>query len=143
MKNLRRVLLVAAAAVIGVLAIQNTAFAQEDVPTPVTVDDAGSLYLLSPTWVKVITGLLLPILVGLLTKAEMNKVVKGVIGLVLSAASALVIRWTTLDGSLVFDQAALEDIVMIYGVQIATYLGIYRQGDLNQQSFMLPDKGVG
>lgn len=138
--NLLKRLLAAIAAVGLVILVPQTAFAQ-DVPAPVTVDDAGSVYLLSPTWVKIITGLLLPLLLALLTKVTLNPVIKGALGIVLAAATALLIRWTTLDGSLVFDQAALEDIFMVYGVQLLTYLGLYRQANLNAK--MAPRFGIG
>lgn len=140
MMNLRRLLIVTGLAVLGVLTLQNTAFAQDEL-APVTVEDAGSNFVLSPFLWKTITGILLPIVVYFVTKASGNPVFKGVVALVVAAIDALIIRWTKLDGSMVFDQAALQDIFHVYGIQMLIYLGILRKTTLDQK--VAPNFGLG
>lgn len=139
MTFIRKVLAACALVFLGVVVAPAIAFADE--VAPVTVDGAGSTYVLSPTVWKIVTGLALPFVIALITKASANPIFKGVVGIVVAAVDALVIRWTTLDGSMVFDQAALQDIFMVYGVQLLTYLGVYRQANLNAK--MAPNTGLG
>lgn len=122
--RLRRYLISVAVAMTAMFVMPSMAFADEG-GAPVVVEGSGSHYVLSPTVWKIVVGLVLPFLIGFITKQSMSSFAKGIVGIVVAAVSALVIRWTTLDGSMVFDSAALQDIFMVYGVQLLTYLGVY------------------
>lgn len=135
-----RKIIAAMVLVFGIIALPTVAFAQEEV-APVAVEGAGSTFVLSPFLWKTITGILLPIVVYLITKASGNAIFKGVVALVVAAVDALIIRWTALDGSMLFDQAALQDIFHVYGTQLLVYLGILRHTSLDQK--LAPNTGLG
>lgn len=138
--RLRLWLIAAILALVALLAMQNTAFAQDD-GAPILVEDAGNHFVLSPFLWKTITGILLPIVVYFVTKANGSAVFKGVVAIVVAAVDALIIRWTALDGSMLFDQAALQDIFHVYGIQMLIYLGVLRKTGLDQR--IAPNFGLG
>lgn len=115
-------------------------FAQDET-APVAAEDVGSQFVISsPTW-TIITGALLPIAIGLITKASANNTFQAIFGIVTAAVGALVIRATTVDGAAVFDQALIVDVALVYIPQIAAYLGVWKNLQLNQR--LAPNSGFG
>lgn len=147
MKTLRRVLAAAAVAVVALftLFMVSPASVYADgsswTAAPLTTEDVGSQFVItSPVW-TVLTGLLLPIVVGLITKASASNRFQAIVGIVVAAVGALVLRATTVDGAGVLDKALVLDIALVYIPQIASYLGIWKQFDLNQKT--APNSGLG
>lgn len=143
--RLRRVA-VAAFIFTGVLAVPSVALAQDDgteVVAPGIVD--GGEYIVSPQLWKLITAILIPVVVALLTKVNARPLVKGAIAIVISFIDALVLRAVTLpDGAAMFSQAMIEDVVYIYAIQFLSYFGFYKlpQVNLAGRSFVAPNAGL-
>lgn len=135
-----RLLIVAAVTALGVLAMPAVTYAQEEL-APVTTEGAGSTYVLSPFIAKTIIGVLLPFALGIIMKQNLSDRAKGVIGVVTAAIAALILRWQQLDGSLIMDQAALQDIFHVYGVELLLYLGVYKKFEINSK--LAPNFGIG
>lgn len=145
MKNpIRRLFVVVLALLGGLLLMQNTAFAQDDV-APVAVEEAGSQFVISPIYWSIIAGLVLPFVIALLTKYNGNPTVKGIFGILAAAVSAIGIRAANDIGGGVLDQALLLDIFLVYGTQLLTYLGLWKNLD-NKQGIgakTMPEFGIG
>lgn len=96
---------------------------------------------LDPAYVTLITGLLLPVLVGLITKAQASKRVKVVANMVLSAVAALILNSVNSEGMAVLS----GDMVLTWAVQtavsIASYITVYKPLNLNDKT--APGFGVG
>jgi hypothetical protein len=135
-----RLIVVGAVLALGVMAAPAVTYAQEEL-APVTTEGAGSTYVLSPFIAKTIIGIVLPFLIALILKSTASDKVKGAVGIVVAAVSALVLRWQQLDGSLVMDQAALQDIFHVYGTQFLVYYNLYKRLDLNSK--LAPNFGIG
>ena len=99
---------------------------------PIVIDD---------TLVKIAVGLVLPALTGLATKWNASATVKQVVAIVLAAVSAVIIENTVEDGSAVLSSEVLLDAAILYGVQILSYLGIYKPHEANAR--LAPSFGVG
>lgn len=136
--RLRLYLIGIVAAVAAVFVMPSMAFAQDG--APVTVEGAGSEYVLSPFIWKTITAIVIPIVIFLITKASANPTFKVILALVVAAVDALIIRWTKLDGSMVFDQAALQDVFHVYAIQALTYFGLNKT---HIPSMLAPERGLG
>lgn len=102
-------------------------------------DNAG--FIITPVLVTIITGLLLPFLVAAVTKASSSSTFKAVVGIILAALSAMIARATQTDGSAVFSQGLAIDILLVYGPQLLTYLGLWSKVDINGK--IAPSKGLG
>lgn len=143
--NRARVMIVGAClTTVAFFAMPVTVFAQDTAEpdaTPVVTDEGGGEYILSPFMWKIIVGVLLPGVIGLVLKINLDAKAKGVISIVIAAIGALVVRWTTLEGDFLFDRAALQDIFHTYAIQLLTYLGIYRQFNINAN--LAPNFGIG
>lgn len=144
--NMNKPTLVVLGAVAAVLLLPMTAFADDplpDDPTGVVVGGGASLQITQPVWL-ILTGLFLPIVVGLITKAGGSTAVKAVVGIVVAAIDALILRMTQFDGSAVFNSDYLLDVVMVYVPQLAAYLGFWRNmgaGGINAK--LAPNTGIG
>lgn len=123
------------------LALPAAAHAAGDDITPIVQEGAEHVLVLSPLIVKVITGLLLPFVIGLVTKLAASSATKAMIGIVVAAVAATVERAITVDGSAVFDRALLIDAATLYGVQLLSYLGLW--GHLNLNAKLAPRFGIG
>lgn len=143
MTLIRKLLAIPIAMFAVLLFTPSFAFAQDgDLPAPVAVEDAGNVFVLSPFLWKTITAILLPILIFIVTKANGNATVKVILGFVVAAIDALIIRWTALDGSMLFDQAALQDIFHVYAMQALVYFGLNKT-NLNLDQKLAPNTGLG
>lgn len=107
---------------------------------PITQQD-GTVLVLTPSIVKIITGVLLPFLVAAVTKYNGSKTIKAVVGIVVAAVVATVERALAVDGSAVFSESLVVDMVTLYGVQVLTYFGLWRAVNINAR--IAPEVGVG
>lgn len=124
---------------VGLVAAPTLALAQDE--APIAAEDVGREFVIAnPVW-SIITGVLLPLVVGLITKASANDRFQAIVGIIVAAVGALVVRATTVDGSAVLDSALVLDIFLVYAPQLLVYLGVYKKFDLNQK--LAPTKGVG
>jgi formate-dependent nitrite reductase membrane component NrfD len=143
MKILRRVAAGTVLAVVTLFALfmVSPASVYADEAAPVVTEDVGSRFVItSPVW-TVLTGILLPIVVGLVTKASASNRFQAIVGIVVAAVGALVLRATTVDGAGVLDKALVLDIALVYIPQIASYLGVWKQFALNEKT--APNAGLG
>lgn len=134
-----RLLFVGAIVALGVTAVPAVAFADE--VAPVVTEDVGSNFVIaSPVW-SIIVGVLLPFVVGLITKASASDRFQAVVGIVVAAVGAIVVRATTVDGAGVLDKALFLDVFLVYGPQLLMYLGVYKKFEINSK--LAPNSGLG
>ncbi len=156
MNTLRKSLLALAVAVGALLTFPSIAFGAPEIPSvpdgpkdpeALIVSGGGALEITQPVWL-LLTGLVLPILVGAITKYAGRDDIKAIVGIVVAAISALVLRMTQYDGSAIFDPDYLVDIALVYGAQLASFLGFWRNLGTNEHgkginAFLAPEKGLG
>ena len=134
-------LLVVAAILAFVVGAPTAVFAAAEETAAVAAEDVGSKFLIaSPVW-SIITGVLLPFVVGLITKASASDRFQAIVGIVVAAVGAIVVRATTVDGAAVLDQALVLDVFLVYAPQLLMYLGVYRKFEINAK--LAPTKGLG
>lgn len=75
--------------------------------------------------VNVIVGVLLPLLVGLVTKRVTDANKKAVLLLFLNGVSAVLIEWLAVDGAFDWPRAALAAIVQ-FVIGVATHYGLWK-----------------
>lgn len=97
--------------------------------------------VLEPTWVTVILGLLIPLLTGLITKANASATIKQIVTLTLAAATTLISRAVIESGEALFTQELLIEAGMTWGIAIGSYLGIYKPHEINDS--LAPTTGLG
>ncbi len=135
----KRLLLATLATLSVFLALPSVAFA-----AGVGVDsDTAALLIVSPAWQLAISAAI-PILVGLITKATLPTVWKGVLTLTLNAVATLVLTATMTDAKLITEQAFLQWAVA-FGLSVAAYVGIYKPAELhsNPGGKLAPNVGLG
>lgn len=108
--------------------------------TPI-VSHGDALLVLTPVVVTIITGLIMPFVIALVTRLSASSVTKGVIGIVLAFVAALVERAMLADGSAVFSSGLLLDTGLVYVPQLATYIGVWRHVNINAK--IAPNVGIG
>lgn len=141
MTLLTRTRLIVAGAVLAFVAGVPAVALAVDEAAPIAVEDVGSKFLIaSPVW-SIIVGVLLPFVVGLITKASANDRFQAIVGIVVAAVGAIVVRATTVDGAAVLDQALVLDVFMVYAPQLLMYLGVYKKFDINAK--LAPNSGLG
>jgi len=117
-------------------------------PTPVWADEVAPMVqadkhalVLTPVVWTVITGLILPFVVGFVTKLSASSAFKAILGIVLAALAAIVERATQADGTAIISGGLLLDIILVYGPQLLSYLGLWSKLNLNAK--LAPNFGVG
>lgn len=81
---------------------------------------------LEPQTVYILSALVLPLLVGLVTKAEAARKVRSVLLLTLASLSTLLTRATLDDGSAVLTQGLVWDVAVTWVVAVASYYGLWK-----------------
>ncbi len=76
--------------------------------------------------VQLILGVILPLIVGVVTKANASKSVKALVLLILSLIGTTLSGAIGDDGAAVFSQEMLSGIVQTWVVAIATYYGLWK-----------------
>lgn len=112
-----------------------------DAVAPLTTAGQSHTLVLTPVQWTIITGLIMPFVLALITKASSSSVFKGVMGILVAALAAVIERATLADGSAVFTSGLLLDIGLVYGPQLMTYLGLWSKVDLNGK--IAPKLGLG
>lgn len=138
---MRRYYSVFMAYVIGVTVLLGfaPAFAEE---TSNAVVAGGEHVITIPMTVwAMITGTVIPLVVGLLTKITARPGVKIVTSLVLNAVSGIVGAAVVLDGNAVISTETLVLAGLTLIQSLATYVGIWKP--LNSQAHLAPTKGLG
>jgi len=107
---------------------------------PVSVAD-GHKVVLTPIVVTIVTGLLLPFLIAFVTKANASSLVKGIAGIVLAFAAAVIERAMLTDGSAVISGGLLVDVGAVYIPQLASYIGVWQHAGINNK--FAPNVGIG
>jgi hypothetical protein len=103
---------------------------------------AAALLTFSPTVVRIIVSLLIPIVTGFVTKLSAPAKVKATVAFVLSGVGALVTLATTGDGGLILTSKLLSEWGLTFVFQLAAYLGLLGPvADINTRT--APDKGLG
>jgi hypothetical protein len=100
----------------------------------------GATLTLSDTGVRLIIGLVLPIVLGLIVKASNPEWVKVIGGIVVAAIAALITDNLQDNGTAVLSWDMFVGAVLIYVPQVVSYLGIWKPLDLNNR--LAPDKGL-
>lgn len=96
---------------------------------------------LDPMLVTFVVAVLLPLLVGIVTKANAPTALKQVVSIAASIATGLVVTATQVDGVAVISKQAAFYAFVAFAVQTATYLGIYKPQNANAN--LAPSLGVG
>lgn len=122
---------------VGFISTPSIASAQS---ADIQVEDTVASLELSALTVTAVVSLFIPIVVGLITKADLSALWKGAINIVLSAVNAAIVTATVADGTAVFSKETL--IAAFFGmvVSLATYLQIYKPLDTNSK--LAPTKGI-
>jgi hypothetical protein len=88
-----------------------------------------------------VTSLLIPFVVGLITKYKLHSFLKFIVNLVVSTAAGLINVGLTADGTAVISKAALVTAAYTVVTSTLMYLSIYKPLDLNAS--LAPDVGIG
>lgn len=96
---------------------------------------------LTPIVVSMLSGLVIPIIVGFVTKSGAAPQIKQVATILLAGVAALITSSTLVDGSAVFSIETLLLAAMAWLIAIASYLGVYKPFNLNDHA--APDRGFG
>ena len=96
---------------------------------------------LDPMLVTFGVSVLLPLLVGIVTKAHTSTTLKQVVNIAASIATGLIVTATQADGVAVISKEAAFYAFVAFAVQTATYLGIYKPQNAN--AALAPNLGIG
>jgi hypothetical protein len=81
---------------------------------------------LSALTISLVISMIIPILVGLATKANLSSGVKGLMTLVLNAIQTLIVVNTQSDGTALISKQTFIVFLMSLVVSIAMYAGVYK-----------------
>jgi hypothetical protein len=102
----------------------------------------GFTLTVSQQVVAIVTGLLLPVLNGLVMKtATLSEGAKAAIAALIAAIAAVIVQATQADGTAVFTGSLLLTFALVYLPQVASYLGFWKNLNLNEK--LAPTKGIG
>jgi hypothetical protein len=94
---------------------------------PVTTDtDMASTIVIAAPIVTLIVSLLIPLINGIITTAKTASWVKGVITIVLNAASALITTGLLVDGTSAFSTTALYTAVLGTIISVVSYFNLWK-----------------
>lgn len=96
---------------------------------------------LSNQMVEILVGLVLPLVVGLVTKYSASRKLKVVAGILVAGIAATLLEAATEGGGALLTEEHLWSFVRVYGAQIAAYLGVY--GPLDANESLAPRFGLG
>jgi hypothetical protein len=96
-----------------------------------TTSEGDTILNLDAGTVRIIVSVVIPLLVGVLTKASWSGTVKGLLSLFLNFVSAGVIAATTENGNAVWSQATLREAVLGFAVSVAIFLGGWKQAGIS------------
>ena len=91
--------------------------------------------------ITVVVSLFIPIVTGLLTKYNASAMVKQIVTLIFSSATALVADGATSTGGALVTREDVTLAVISLVIAITSYLGIYKPHDVNAK--LVPNVGLG
>jgi hypothetical protein len=130
----------AALATVGLVLMSGGVAVAYDANAPVMTQDQV-ITIPQGTWL-ILTGVLVPLVVKLLTKASANAKVKVIANLAISAIAALVATATVRDGVAVLSQHAVIDIGLTYIAAVASYAGFWKHFEWINK-ILFPKAGLG
>lgn len=89
-------------------------------------DESIAQVSLNATVVSFVVAAVIPVLVGIVTKARTSSGVKGLLTLVLNAANALIVNAAVADGKAVISKETFVNWLLALAISIATYKGLYK-----------------
>ena len=98
-------------------------------------------YSLSALTVVLLVSLVIPVATGIVTKLNAPATVKQIVALVFATANGLITTATMSDGTAVISKETLIVTLIGFGIQTATYLGIYAPHNANAK--LAPNAGIG
>lgn len=126
-RYVRRLLALAAVAVLGVLWFAGPALAQVAPDGNVSPDAPVSAYLtINNTLVLLITGSLIPVVNGLLLRPENPAWVKVLLSSVVATIAHAFSQVIQADGTAVVSQEWFLGLAITIGTMVATYLGVWK-----------------
>lgn len=96
---------------------------------------------LSATAVAIALGLVLPFVVGLLTKLQASTSVKTAVGIIVAGVAATIQNAVSADGSAFISSEMFINFALVYGAQLLSYMGLWSNYGINQKT--APNKGIG
>ena len=96
---------------------------------------------LDPTQLAVLTSVIIPLVVGLITKKSANKQVKAITNIVVTAVAALLGNAVNDLGVAVFSAEMITNFIIGLVISIASYYGVYENFEINAK--LAPNKGIG
>lgn len=99
--------------------------------------------VLAPPIVMVVISILIPLAVGLVSKASLASGVKAVLLLVFNALNAFIVTAIVADGSAYVTKQSFMNFVLGVVVSVATYFGVYKPVGLSSHGALGPDVGIG
>lgn len=105
----------------------------------------SNLVVIAPSVVGIIISAVIPILVGLITKATLSSGAKAVFMLILNAVNALVTTAVTTDGSAIITRQAFANFVIGVVISVAAYYGVYKPNNVTSDAGgkLAPTVGIG
>ena len=99
----------------------------------VTPDAPLGLHV-SEVGVSILIGLVLPVLLGFVLRPTAPEPVKVIGGIVIAGIATLIKEAVQADGSAVLSWEMLVQFALIYGPQIAAYVGIWKNLEVNSRT---------
>lgn len=95
-------------------------------------DEAGQpkVFVVSAPVIMTLVGIVIPVLNGLLTKANTSGTVKGVLTIVLTAVGTLLVNATVADGTGVFTSQVLFTWAYTTVIAIVSYVGVWKPANV-------------
>lgn len=128
-----KALMCAAFAMLIMLGTASVAGAQEVEGSDPLVDVVETITL-DATLVLILVNFLLPVVNGIVLKANPKPIVAQILSALTSAVSGFVVAATQTDGTAIFTKQGLLFAAIAYLTQVATYLGVWKPHDVNSRT---------
>jgi hypothetical protein len=99
------------------------------------------MFTLDAMTLVVITSVIIPLIVGIITKRTASAEVKTVMNIVVTAVVTLIGNAMNESGVAVFSQEMIVNFILALVISISTYYGVYKPVDIPGKT--LPNKGIG
>lgn len=111
----------------------------------IATDTAGSIEMSALT-VTIIVSTIVPILTGIITKANLIGWAKGLVTIALNAVNALIVTATVADGTALISQETFIAWALGVVISVAMYAGVYESAGLTSSrngGKLFPESGIG
>lgn len=99
------------------------------------------MFTLDPTQLVIITSVIIPLVVGFITKKSASKEVKAVTNIVVTALATLLGNAVNDTGIAVFSSEMITNFIIGVIISIGSYYGVYKSFDIPAKT--APNKGIG